>query len=122
MRQNVCQHGLPKAVVEYLPILMVCVDKIGMWPLVLCFLSYQRLVKGQHCPEILTFDPNKTFSPYIITVRRVGDGPGYGHKDKEVGDFDQAILFPISLSIKPFAFQTRRKKEGRMVGGMEGQR
>lgn len=57
--QNACQNGLPKAVVEYLLMLMVCVDKIGMWPLILCFLSYQRLVKGQYCPGILTFDPIK---------------------------------------------------------------
>lgn len=50
---------LPEAVVEYLLMLMVCVDKRGMRPLVLRFLSYQRLLKGQYCPGILTFDLNE---------------------------------------------------------------
>ena len=44
--QNTCKNKLPQAVVKYLLMLMVCVDKTGMWPLVLCFLSYQRLLKG----------------------------------------------------------------------------
>lgn len=54
--QNTCENKLPPAVVEYPLMLMVCVDKIGMWPLVLCFLSYQRLLKGHYCSGILTFD------------------------------------------------------------------